>query len=129
MNKHTPLYILVIGSLLFFFGQERRGSAFPQGPAINSGVNPIWSYSGDCTALSYPIPSGQDFIVTDLLKTGGSQNYASDIKVDGQIFARLYHFELLSFRTGFKVNSGSTLDGTQQSSSHTITLTGYLMAQ
>ena len=129
MHKQTPVYILILCGICFFLGQERYSIAFPQGPAVNSGSNPIWSYSGDCTSLSYTIPVGQDFIVTDLLKTGGSQSYASDIKADGQIFARLYSFQLLSFRTGFKVNSGSTLTCTQQSSSHTITLTGYLMAQ
>ena len=129
MPKHTPFYLLLLGAVCFFLGQESNVVAFPQGPAINSGANPIWSYAGDCSSLSYTVPAGQDFIVTDILKTGGSQNYASDIKADGQIFARLYLYELLSFRTGFKVDSGSTLSCTQQSSSHTITLTGYLMAQ
>ena len=129
MHKDTPIYLLLFGMMCLFFWQEKHVVAFPQGPAINSGTNPIWSYSGDCTGLSYTVPSGQDFIVTDILKTGGNQGYASDIKSDGQIFARLYQYDLLSFRTGFKVNSGSTLSCTQQSSSHTITLTGYLMAQ
>ena len=95
MHKQTPFYILILCSICFFLGQERYGIAFPQGPAVNSGSNPIWSYSGDCTALSYTIPVGQDFIVTDLLKTGGSQSYASEIKADRQVFARLYNLQLL----------------------------------
>lgn len=113
-----------VGFLVWSIGQA---GAYPQGPSVDLGSNPIWSYAGACTSVSYTVPAGQDLIVTDIMKTGGSTGYITRLQIDGTTFFSSYAYDLLSYNTGFKIPSGSVISCTQDSGSHTVTISGYFV--
>ena len=99
--------------LIFSIGDS---FAYPQGPNVSLGSNPIISFQ--CGSSGYTVPNGQDFIITDFI---GASSYPS-IYVDGVSAMYIGFNGNSSLNTGWKIAAGSTVSCV----SGTVYLSGYL---
>ena len=120
--------IFALAALIFSIGHTWNGiqsaHAYPTGPNVSQGSNPIHQAYKYCNGLSNETlvanTSNQDFIVTDIVVSNGGV----DILIDGItiMFNTSGHIAL---RTGLKVSSGSTISCSDYSSYPGVTITGY----
>ena len=116
-------FLLLCGAV--FVQSLNSANAFPQGPNVSTGSNPIELAHHDCygannlTLLSNT--SSENFIVSDIWITGGSVR----IFVDGSILHSSIGDGLYSLQTGLKLESGSTISCSYQNGSPRVTITGY----
>jgi len=106
----------LIFALGFFISSIGDSFAYPQGPNISMGSNPIISFQ--CGSSGYTVPNGQDFIITDFI---GASSYPS-IYVDGLSAMYIGFNGNSSLNTGWKIAAGSTVSCV----SGTVYLSGYL---
>jgi len=103
----TALLILSIGNSF----------AYPQGPNISTGSNPIVSFS--CDSGGYTVPSNSDYIITDFIGVYGSPyvyfNGGNSIYLDFSGNSTLM--------TGYRVSAGTVITCTSGS----IHISGYLV--
>ena len=99
--------------------------AYPQGPNVSMGSNPIVSFSC-ANGVGYTVPSGFDLIVTDVDGYSGSGGWLT-IRLNGSAFYRVHigtYQSHLSYKSGIKLDSGTNVDCTGA-----LYLSGYLAHQ
>ena len=115
MHKIIFSIAALIASIALLISSIGNSFAYPQGPNTDLGSNPVVTFV--CNNGGYTVPSDQDLIVTDFMRTG---NYPS-IYINGSS-AMYIGFDNLSLTTGWKVPAGSTVSCV----SGTLYLSGYL---
>ena len=105
--------IVSIALLILSIGQS---FAYPQGPNVSTGTNPIVSFN--CSS-SYTVPSNSDYIITDFIGVYGSPyiyfNGGNSIYLDFPGNSTLM--------TGYRVSSGTVIT----CSSGSVHISGYLV--
>jgi len=115
-------FLLLCGAV--FVHSLKSANAFPQGPNVSMGSNPIDNGYGNCNAsdIIFQNNSSQDFILTDISKYYDSQQGDTYLRLDGQNFwASVGNF---NFHSGLRVPPGSSLTCTSQSNLP-MTISGY----
>ena len=116
-------FLLLCGAV--FVHSLNSANAFPQGPNVSTGSNPIELAHLDCYGANnltlFSNTSSENFIVSDIWITGGSVR----IFVDGSILHSSIGDGLYSLQTGLKLGSGSTISCSYQNGSPRVTVTGY----
>ena len=108
-------FLLLCGAV--FAHSLKSANAFPQGPNVSTGSNPIESFYGNSTAASHTFQN--DFIITTLISNSNScypRVDGNNLGIGGggnNIF--YYHYAhpgpspFISGNAKFKVSAGSTL--------------------
>ena len=82
MERHYFGLSTLLASVALLIWSIGETFAFPQGPHVSMGSNPILSF--DCaTNTSYTVPSNSTFIVTDMSAYFNSYNSQLQLKADG----------------------------------------------
>jgi len=102
--------------------------AYPQGPNVSLGANPIWNYIGTCDNLNYTVPVGSTLIITDIQKVSTSTSYWVRVKLDGVNFFNTYSTSLLTYSTGVRAEANQVLTCQRGSYDQDILLMGYFTA-
>lgn len=106
--------ILSIGFLIWSIGQA---TAFPQGPNISLGNNPIVSFN--CDSSGYTVPPNNDYVITDFIGVySGPYVY-----LDGVNTIYLSTSGNFGLTSGWKVPAGTTIT----CASGNVYLSGYLV--
>ena len=109
-------YLIFFISLLFgiaaiilsgavFVHSLKSANAFPQGPSVSYGGNPVLSIGGSLSSTSvtlFTAPSDQKIVVSDLLLTMNQNNCSSTIILDSSSGATLATVDLQSFYEQFQ---------------------------
>jgi len=99
--------IFSISSLIFALGflisSIGDSFAYPQGPNISMGSNPIVSF--DCNGNGYTVPSTSDYIMTDFLAVSSSPY----MQFDGGSTMYFNFAGNSTLMTGYRVPSGTTI--------------------
>ena len=94
-----------------------RSFAYPQGPNISSGSNPIVSFN--CNSSGYTVPTNSDYIITDFIGVYSSPyiyfNGGNSIYLDFPGNSTLM--------TGYRVSSGTVIT----CNSGSVHISGYLV--
>ena len=144
MERHYFGLSTLLASVALLIWSIGETFAFPQGPNVSMGSNPIVTIqcaSGQAAIPSYPnidnpyvVPSGYDYIVTDVGIYGNSTFTVINVD-DGSGYKALYSAagqasgdrELgFSFNTGMKIMSGHSVYCYH---SQTAIISGYLVHQ
>lgn len=120
--------ILALALLVFSMGHTwnniQSAHAFPAGPNISMGSNPIeqsYKYcNGQSNATILSNTTNQSFIVTDIVVTGGN----ADILIDGNTIMNLNSTHI-TLKTGLRVDGGSVISCTDVGSYPRVTVVGY----
>ena len=116
MHKTVLSLAVLVASFALLIFSIGDSFAYPQGPNVSLGSNPIISFQ--CGSSGYTVPNGQDFIITDFI---GASSYPS-IYVDGVSAMYIGFNGNSSLNTGWKIAAGSTVSCV----SGTVYLSGYL---
>lgn len=116
MHKIIFSIAALIASVALLISSITDSFAYPQGPNVSLGSNPIVSFY--CDNGGYTIPTGQDFIITDFI---GASSYPS-VYVNGSSAMYIGFAGNSSLTTGWKIPSGSIVSCV----SGTVYLSGYL---
>jgi hypothetical protein len=121
--RNILAFSILILTLGYTWSNFQAANAFPQGPNVSMGSNPINQAYKYCNALTNEAmltnSSSQDFIVTDIIVTNGT----ADILIDGNTIINVSGH--IAFQTGLKILSGSTVSCTDTGSYPRVTITGY----
>lgn len=123
MNHKTILslgFLLLCASVLV--DSLQNANAYPHGPNVSMGSNPIDNYSASCSSWDtlYTNNTTQTFIITDVVLTYPGSNVAI-LRVNGQ---RIYESrDNYGFNSGLKIEPGETIDCVN--SGNIITISGY----
>ena len=113
--------VLCIG---YTWNSIQTANAYPTGPNISMGSNPIEQAYKYCNGLSNaPILSNttnQTFIVTDIVVTGGNV----EILIDGSVVMNVLS-DHIALRTGLRVDGGSSISCTDNGNYPRVTVVGY----
>ena len=106
----------IIASMAFLISSIGDSFAFPQGPNVSLGSNPIVTIDCGSNGASYPsneyqVPAGYDLLITDII----SPNHTVTIYRNGSGWMRLV--ETKSLATGILIASGDLIKCTNQSTS------------
>lgn len=120
--------ILALAVLVLSIGHTwnsiQSAHAFPAGPNISTGSNPIEQSYKYCNGLTNETvlsnTTNQSFIVTDLVVTGGSV----DILIDGNTIMNINSTHV-ALKTGLRIDGGSVISCTDNGSYPRVTLVGY----
>ena len=106
--------IFSVGFLIWSIGES---FAFPQGPNISYGTNPIVSFN--CNSTGYTVPSTNDYIITDFIAVSS----APYVYLDGVNTMYLSTSGNFGLTTGWRVSSGTAIT----CSSGSVYMSGYLV--
>ena len=124
MERHYFGLSTLLASVALLIWSIGETFAFPQGPNVSMGSNPIVSFT--CDSSPYIVPANMDLIITDV--TSASDGGHS-VLVDGSTLFYNYISGQVnrrhSFTTGYKVQSGSSVTCTGSQ----LYLSGYLSHQ
>ncbi len=115
MHKTIFAISSLIFSVGFFIWSISHSYAFPQGPNVSLGYNPIVSVV--CTS-GYTVPSSSDFVITDFIGVQSSPY----LLLDGNYTMQLVNGNS-TLNTGWLVPSGSVISCT----GGTAYFSGYLV--
>ena len=110
----------IIASIGFLISSIGDGFAYPQGPNISLGSNPIVSFYCASGTVAYTVPSGQSFIITDFL---GVSSYPYMSLSSGEYLN--FSDGTYTLMTGYKVTAGTTIT----CGSGSMAISGYLSHQ
>ena len=116
MHKIIFSIAALIASIALLISSIADSFAYPQGPNVSLGSNPIVSFY--CDNAGYTIPSGQDLIITDFI---AASSYPS-VYVNGVSAMYLGFNGNSSLTTGWKIPASSIVSCV----SGTVYLSGYL---
>jgi hypothetical protein len=136
MERHYFGLSTLLASVALLIWSIGETFAYPQGPNVSTGINPIVTISCNNhsdypnNANQYVVPSGYDYIITDIL-TGwgiGSHTY---VYVNGSALFGDYRYGtnvggFPNLKTGLKVNSSHTVSCTSPGKA---VISGYLAHQ
>ena len=103
---------LCIVSLGYAYQSLQSANAYPQGPNVGMGSNPIVAFSFQCTNVSpQSFTTGNElFIITDVVVTDGSSSESATIKLNGTDWLSFPEQSVVSFNSGFPVPPNSTIN-------------------
>ena len=117
MHKNILSFSVLIASIAFFISSIADSFAYPQGPNISTGSNPIVSFN--CNSAGYTVPTNSDYIITDFIGAYSSPyiyfNGGNSIYLDFPGNSTLM--------TGYRVSSGTVITCTSGS----VHISGYLV--
>ena len=99
----------VLMSASVFVHSLNTANAFPQGPNISLGSNPIYSISASCNNAStmYTNNTTQTFIITDVVLSVPNGGYSLTLEINGQTIWSMEGNAHL--KSGIPIASGATL--------------------
>ena len=111
MERHYFGLSTLLASVALLIWSIGETFAFPQGPNVSMGSNPVVSFychPGSTSNNSYVVPSNFEFIITDII--AGSSSATSVIYADGVSVAQIVGSQRsVSFSTGYKVQASSNI--------------------
>ena len=115
----------IILSGAVFVHSLKSANAFPQGPNVSMGSNPIDNFHLQNCGSSWPTiltnSSSQAFIITDIVKGVENTGYDLRLRINSQIIYDAHRNH--AFQTGLKVLPGETVQC--YFSGYPVTLSGY----
>ena len=101
-------FLLLCGAV--FVHSLKSANAFPQGPNISMGTNPIENFYDSCLNYSalYTNNSTQTFVITDVVH--GAYNYTAYLRIDSNLIYKSDIPNGYNFVSGLKVEPGETVE-------------------
>lgn len=121
-----PNYFLSVGFLLLcasiFMNSLTNANAYPQGPNVSLGQNPIDNYSSPCNSWDtlFTNNTNQIFTITDVVLTY-TGNSAATLRVNGQYIYQSQ--DNYGFISGLKIQPGETVECSFNG--NRVTISGY----
>jgi len=124
--RNILAFSTVIFATGYFVRSLQPAHAYPQGPNVGLGSNPIASFTEMCSTNSNPLlTTGNDvFIITDVVVGDGSYNNNAELQINGSTLVSLAENTNQSYSTGFMVSANSTVSCYSYYSKR-ITINGY----
>ena len=123
MERHYFGLSTLLASVALLIWSIGETFAYPQGPNVSMGSNPVVSFV--CNSTPYTVPTGMDLIITDLVATSG---YDATISKNGTPFTLFHAWSggngYHTFATGYKAEAASSI-----TCSRTLYISGYLVHQ
>lgn len=110
----------IIAAIAYLFSSIADTFAYPQGPNVSLGSNPIVSFYCASGTVAYTVPAGQSLIMTDFIGVS-SYPYISLSSGEYLNFSDGTH----TLMTGYKVSAGTTIT----CGSGSMAISGYLTHQ
>ena len=108
MSKNIFGVSTLIASIALLIWSIGETFAYPQGPNVSLGSNPVVSFQ--CNSTPYVVPSNMDLIITDLVAESG---YDSVVSVNGTTLTIFHAWSggngYHSFASGYKADAGSSV--------------------
>jgi hypothetical protein len=117
MHKNILSVAVLIASIALLIFSIGTSFAYPQGPNVSTGTNPIVSFN--CNSTGYTIPSTSDYIITDFIGVSGNPY----LYFDGTNSMYLNFAGNSTLMTGYRVSAGTVITYTSGS----IHISGYLV--
>jgi len=114
MSK-TSQILFAIAAIIFSTGYFLRSfqpaQAYPQGPNVSFGSNPIVAFSSTCTSSNTTITTtgNEILIITDIIVGDGSYSEGATLRLNGNDWMSFPKLTTQSFNSGFPVPTNSTL--------------------
>ena len=104
--------------------------AYPQGPNVSLGSNPIQVFQVSCNSSSPVImtTANETFIITDLIVRSGSYTPGITLKLNGSGWLSFAQNKEFYFKSGLPVPPNSSLE-CQSSYGREVTVSGYIAHQ
>ena len=101
----------IILSSSVFLHSLNSANAFPQGPNVGTGSNPIASFYVSCSQSSPTVinTTGELFIITDILVSDGYSTGGVDLQLNGSTWYSLGENVQMAMQSGIPVPLNSTL--------------------
>ena len=119
MYKTILAFSALISSVALLIFAMGNSFAYPQGPNISLGSNPIVSFS--CNSTAYVVPANNDYVITDFIGVYSGPY----IYLDGVNTMYLSQSGNFGLTTGWKVPSGTAIT----CNGGNVYLSGYLVQQ
>lgn len=115
--------LAVLGYLAHSFS---IAEAYPQGPNVSRGTNPVEAFSINCNSSTPTMVTtgNEKFIITDVVVANGGSTEDVTMYLNGSEWIRFPETSMQSFNSGFPVPPNSTLTCYAYYSKRTI-ITGY----
>lgn len=107
----------IIASIAYLFSSIGQTFAYPQGPNVSTGSNPIVSFYCASGNPGYTVPNGQSLVMTDFIGVWSAPSL--DLSTGEQLNFSDGTYTLM---TGYKVASGTSIT----CSSGSMGISGYL---
>ncbi len=117
MHKMILSVAALIASIALFVSSIGNSFAYPQGPNVSTGTNPIVSFN--CNSTGYTVPSTTDYIITDYIGVSSSPY----MQFDGGNTLYLNFSGNSTLMTGYRVAAGTTIT----CNSGSVHISGYLV--
>ena len=113
-------------SLTYAYQNVQQANAYPQGPNVSRGTNPVEAFSITCGQSTPTIVAtgNEKFIITDVVVANGGSTEDVTMYLDGSEWIRFPEMSMQSFNSGFPVPPNSTLTCYAYYSKRTI-ISGY----
>lgn len=107
----------------YMWNSVQTADAFPTGPNVSMGGNPIDQAYKYCNGLNNATvlsnTTSQTFIVTDIVVTGGT----AEILIDGNVI--MLANSHIALNTGLRIDGGTTISCTDVGNYPRVTVVGY----
>ena len=102
---------IFIFSLGFLIGNIPFATAYPQGPNVSLGSNPIEAFSIACNSTTPTLLStnNEKFIITDIIVADGASTEDIQLSLNGATWFNIPETSTQSFNSGFPVPTNSTV--------------------
>ena len=116
MNISTPIQWVLSLSLFLFsvgylMGNIPFATAYPQGPNVSMGSNPIEAFAINCNSTTPTLLSTASlkFIITDIIVADGGGTEDAQLFLNGAAWFSVPEISTQSFNSGFPVPTNSTV--------------------
>lgn len=116
----------IIASTALLFSSFKTASAYPNGPNVSLGSNPIEAAQIDCNSQEQTLfANGNDaFIITDLIVSDGYSTGGVDLKLNGNTWMAFGENVVIAFESGIPIPPNATISCTTYYG-RSVTITGY----
>ena len=103
---------VLVASVGYAFQSLQQASAYPQGPNVGMGSNPIEAFSFTCSGSSpQAFTTGNElFIITDVIVGDGAGTGNATLILNGNDWLPFSEMSIESFNSGYPVPPNSTLN-------------------
>ena len=117
MHKNILSFSVLIASIALLISSTGNSFAYPQGPNVSTGTNPIVTFN--CNSSGYTVPTTSDYIITDFIGVSSSPY----MNFDGGNTLYLNFSGNSTLMTGYRVSAGTVIS----CGSGNIHVSGYLV--
>jgi len=103
MHKTILSIAALIASVALLISSIGNSFAYPHGPNVSTGTNPIVSFN--CDSAGYTVPSNSDYIITDFIGVSGNPY----LHFDGTNSMYLNFAGNSTLMTGYRVSAGTEI--------------------